>query len=259
MRRLFTLLALSISALTYGQFGTAEDFTVTDLDGNEHNLYQILESGKPVILDVSATWCPPCWQLHQTHALENLHQKYGPEGTDQAVVMFYEGDPNTTLDQLMGVGNTRGNWLEGTSYPFINEAPLTLSRTIYWPEGFPTVSLIRPSDKEIVADMWNYSYAQMDQAVGNLVPETTDVEEVNLATLIDIFPNPTTEYINVRLGDDVKANRVEVQNIRGQVLKGADIEGRTARIMVEDLNANTYFLTFYQGSEIVNVKKFLKR
>ena len=34
------------------------DFTATDIDSVEHNLYSYLDSGYQVILDFSATWCP---------------------------------------------------------------------------------------------------------------------------------------------------------------------------------------------------------
>ena len=50
---------LSWSQLAPGSFG--QDFTVTDQFGEVHNLYNYLDEGYTVILDVSATWCGPCW------------------------------------------------------------------------------------------------------------------------------------------------------------------------------------------------------
>ena len=58
----------------------APNFTATDLNGNSHNLYNILDSGYTVFLDVSATWCGPCWGYHNSGALENLYDEYGPNG-----------------------------------------------------------------------------------------------------------------------------------------------------------------------------------
>ena len=54
------------------------DFTATDLNGNTINLYtDFLDQGIPVIMDVSATWCGPCWSFHQGHALKDIYMTYG--------------------------------------------------------------------------------------------------------------------------------------------------------------------------------------
>lgn len=51
----------------------APDFTTTDIDGNTQNLYDYLDQGYTVFLDISATWCGPCWNYHQSGALEDLY------------------------------------------------------------------------------------------------------------------------------------------------------------------------------------------
>jgi hypothetical protein len=51
---------------------TAPDFTVTDINGNSHHLYEYLDSGYTVILDLSDVWCGPCWSYHEDGHLETL-------------------------------------------------------------------------------------------------------------------------------------------------------------------------------------------
>ena len=103
----------------------APDFTGTDLNGNSHNLYDYLDAGKTVVIDVSATWCSPCWSYHQAHELRNLYDTYGPNGTDEVMVLFIEGDPSTTTADLNGTGtHTAGDWVTGTTYPIIVDASI---------------------------------------------------------------------------------------------------------------------------------------
>jgi cytochrome c biogenesis protein CcmG/thiol:disulfide interchange protein DsbE len=51
-------------------------FTLPDLDGNQVSLSDF--EGQVVVLDLWATWCPPC--RVEIPFLESLHEELGPEG-----------------------------------------------------------------------------------------------------------------------------------------------------------------------------------
>lgn len=103
-----------------GRF-TAADFSYPDINGNTQHLYEYLDAGKTVILDVSTTWCGPCWTLHESGLLEEIYEDYGPDGTDELMVLFVEFDPFTNSDDLHGTGSlTYGDWVTGTPYPIID-------------------------------------------------------------------------------------------------------------------------------------------
>ncbi len=121
----------------------APDFTVTDINGVSHTLSTYLAAGKTVIIDVSATWCGPCWNLHNAKALEDLYTAYGPEGSNEVVILFVEGDGTTTSDDLNGTGtNTQGDWVTGTPYPIIDGSNIG---SLYQITYFPTVFRICPN------------------------------------------------------------------------------------------------------------------
>lgn len=141
---LFVMQLCSVNA-QLADGSTAPDFTATDLNGVSYNLYDILNSGKTVFIDISATWCGPCWDYHETHALRDLYNQYGPSGTNELMVFLVEGDASTNLADLNGTGpNTNGNWVAGTTYPILDNASIADAYQIQY---FPTIYRICPDKK----------------------------------------------------------------------------------------------------------------
>ena len=147
------------------------NIVMTDINSHVQNLYSYLNAGKPVIVDISTTWCADCWQYHKTHALDTFYAHYGPTGDNTAMVLFIEGDQSSLacLEGSTGVSPcgdggqpTQGNWVAGTKYPEIltiapnSDSVIANYNTTY----FPYVFIVCPSRKFLLLD-WQTANAQL--------------------------------------------------------------------------------------------------
>jgi hypothetical protein len=164
---LLMIVAVMSSTMSFAQLPAgsyAEDFTITDQFGVTHNLYNYLNDGYTVYLDISATWCGPCWTYHNTNALDELYVNHGPAGapgvsattTDEVMVIWIDGDGGTTAADMAGTGNnTQGNWLNpaGTpiEFPMANPAAAVANsiNDDYAIAFFPTIYKICPNFRTV--------------------------------------------------------------------------------------------------------------
>ena len=263
---LFSLVFAFTTTLAIAQFGTAHDFTVTDINGEEFHLYEHLDAGKVVVLDVSATWCGPCWSFHQTHILQDLHDAYGPNGTDQIRVIFYEGDASTGDDALNGTGgSTLGDWVGDATYPIVNENPVQLQQAVYYPLGFPTVSVIRPGDYEITHDVYQATnISTVENAINESITlgEVSSIsEEVANASAISVFPTPASSLLTVDLRNtDAAIDNALITNMLGQIVASQKVAASgTFELNVADLETGFYFVNLQVEGETYATKKFTKQ
>lgn len=132
MQRLLLLfLAIGITTVGFAQPDGEEfpDWTHTDINGIEHNLYSALDDGKIVVIDVFTTWCTNC--LASLPNLMALEEEYGPNGTDQVAFFAFERDPETTNEASWAATNN-------VSTPIFSDALATMEtwNTFYQPNYF---------------------------------------------------------------------------------------------------------------------------
>lgn len=167
----------------------APDFTVSafqtwlstsGLNSNgTYKLYDYLDAGYTVFLDVSATWCGPCYNFHLSGALDDLYKAHGPSGqlgvnsttTNDVMVLWVEGDGTTADATMLDGAGAIGNWTEPNAtlgqipYPMANPASAlaTQINNDYEIAYFPTIYKICPN--RVVTEIGQKTAAELYASV----------------------------------------------------------------------------------------------
>jgi hypothetical protein len=237
---------------TASEWAQVVDFTSTDIDGVEHHLQSYLDAGKNVIVDLSATWCGPCWSLHQTGVFEDLYNNYGPAGTDELVVLWVEIDESTTLADIEGTGsNTQGDWTNGGDFPvpIINDGSISSSFSELYEGLVPTVFMVCPSGmyKDVTDEAWT-SASAVYSTISTCPDNNNDMEMTSVTTTssttdcaLGTEENVVVELTNIGL-DEV--TDVEVS----YAINGGTLVTETAPGPVPATGSYTY--TFTQNEDL---------
>jgi thiol-disulfide isomerase/thioredoxin len=90
----------------------APDFELTDVHDETHHLYEILDAGKYVMVDLYAYWCGPCCST--APAIKQVYEEYGCNTGDLYVIgLEADGTTAQTLEFETNCGS------EG-SYPVVS-------------------------------------------------------------------------------------------------------------------------------------------
>lgn len=155
------ILLLFISQISTAQIqgyalnDVVSDFTVTDIHGEEHNLYSYTAAGKYVFIDFSFVNCPPCQAT--APIFNEFYDKYGCNDGDLVCMsMFGLASQNDTNADVEGFENTYGGTFNHAPAVSIEggAGPVDLD---FSPYQYPTVCLVNPDNEIIELDIWPIS------------------------------------------------------------------------------------------------------
>jgi hypothetical protein len=209
MKKIYPLIVAFLLSVgvTRGQtdLTTAVDFTVTDVNGNSHNLFSILNAGKYVCIDFYFVTCAPC-AIHSPR----FRQAYLNFGCNTQEIFFMSIDNTGNDDAVRAFADTVFGGPPG--FPQISGlqgggAAIHATYAIHY---YPTFVLIAPNRQVVEQDMWPISSAASFTAYfadHGIQPSACaiGINEVESAEGIRIFPTPADRWLTIESGHDIQS------------------------------------------------------
>lgn len=228
------IIFMMIAGMTHAQVGidSAADFSVKDLEGNLHHLYDYLDDDKLVVIDFFTTNCGPC----QTYA-SSVSASYDYFGCNAGNVVFLGinwGSDNTGVhifDSIWGAMYPSVSGLQGGGNNVVD---------LYEVISYPTVILIAPDRSILNNHIWPPTQDSINTNVlaagGTAMPCTVSSAAVPL--------EPEFRIASIQ-GNSITFNitRPEYQNLsiyntQGKLVRQQQVSGQTAMVYL----ANGFYI-----------------
>lgn len=248
LKKLLLFLAIVINQQAVAQLAdgsVAPDFTLLDLNGTSHNLYTYLDEDKTVFIEIFAAHCPSCWNYHLTERLKNMYQMYGPNGTNELMVLALEYDAGNDGNAFIGIGDpwqTQGNWSDGTPFPLFNvEGTDRNVFTDYNVSFYPLIYKICPN-RIVERIMTSQTEAQLYQKV-QVCQNALSINEE--PTSPNIYINQVSKSLIIEPIQNLLF--IKLINLTGQVVKTIDSVSLSS-ISLNDLKSGIYLFEIHTDS-----------
>lgn len=257
---LFLSLAFTTKAQT--PLTVAEDFTVTDLDGNSFNLFNTLNSDKFVVIDFFFCSCVPC-QIN-TPKVQYAFQYFGCNRSNVVFLSMDTGDDN----EACRLFEENYQSLEGEKFPSVSgdEGGGNAVCSTYGIGAYPTVILIAPDKTILEQDIWPISdgpyLAGIIEEHGGIASNCSAVGIQEIKTsFADCYPNPVSDVFKMKFNvANTETISFEVYNLLGEKIKSIP-ENSYSRgiyivpVQVADLSEGTYLIKILSDGNPIDVCK----
>jgi len=200
----------------------AVDFTVTDLDGNEHTLSEYLDAGKHVCLDFFAHFCSTCANV--APVFSEAYNHYGCNGGD---VIFLSIESQGTDEQTHAF---ESNLLDSNPPPAVSGlggGGLSVYSS-FSVLSYPTFILIQPDWTIAEQDISPLTFMNLDnvlQSYGLQEMSCVSSVEDEATVALTAWPNPAQDALQVEAAPGTELALIDL--VGREVVRTVALHNRT--------------------------------
>jgi hypothetical protein len=237
-----------------------ENFTITDTEGNTYDLYETLDSGMTVFIDLFFTRCSYCQQY--TPIIEQIYQDTGA-GQDDILMWGISNDPFDT-DQIIDQYKIDYGVTNPCAGP--QGGGITALTTIIAGQnfmGFPTYCVICPDRDMFFDPVYPPTVTGFDPYFEECATVGLDEKQINPESkIISVYPNPVKDDLFIELvSADNALTTLQLFNLTGTIAMKRTYNHQQGLHMVtidlSSLPSGYYFLKFSQDDQLIEMKRVI--
>ncbi len=257
---IFSFICISGFAQRNVNIPLASDFSIITTNNDTLNLFKTLSEGKTVVLDLFQVTCGPCQT--NTPVIDSAFVLWG---SGQNNVVFWgisNADSNNVINQFKATYNVHFPCagIEGWGDSLINKLQTQLG--VF---GFPAYAVICPGDKAMHWQVNNQPTVHgFDNYINNCNASKIVQKKSTGDKLVQFFPNPTSDFININVKSDEEASfRVELlsnmgEKLRSQTYSTSQNGDNQFKLKLDGLKEGNYYLTVYQDWNLIYAGMVMK-
>jgi thiol-disulfide isomerase/thioredoxin len=194
----------------------AKDFSVKDIEGTTHHLFEYLDSNHFVLLDFFTTSCGSCQTY--AHEVSAAYSDFGCNTGNLVVLGINWGSNNASVQAFDSA--------YGAFYPAVSGTQGGGNRVVdtFQVLSYPTVILIAPDRLILEPYIWPPTQQRLDSIIlahGGLMQLCTvgfdEVTKDKTEIHFRVWPNPAAGLVNISV-DSGDCEEVNIVNFQGQLV-----------------------------------------
>ncbi|HRX64100.1 MAG TPA: T9SS type A sorting domain-containing protein, partial [Candidatus Absconditabacterales bacterium] len=99
-----------------------------------------------------------------------------------------------------------------------------------------------------------------DQASLQITIDAVGIDDVDIASLVTVYPNPVSDILNIEMGENANISEIQIYSILGELVYSSGVDSDVYRVDVSGLAPTVYFIRFVDKDGLVSEPlKFLKQ